>query len=378
MSELSVYHFPGLCYSENGRGILPRQYMSGHRYIILFLAKRVMHITTISDGPSPQIVSTVQREWNWGTLPSVFSSVKTSIGDKHVRILLPDESSYILELTIPSVVQPLQERAYIQQQLSSFIPEVLHANDWDFKEIASSGKEKKVLIFAPLKIAYDAIFKAVQDTGLPIEAVEPVAIAGKRYKNPIIGLAMKKDIEGRDEEVLNIIPQRELSSLSDDFVPEKGHTSPFVWIALLIAFILLGIGGFLWTNQKNSQTSQSTAQPTPTPEIASPTPEPPTPTKEPELNVSSLTVHVLNGTGLPWVSTTIANLLREKGFTEITTGNAETFDYTATVVRKKEGISGKLDTVITDILSEYTVEQSEPLTNDFPYDVLIIVGEKLE
>lgn len=351
--------------------------MFGSKTIILYLTPRVLHIATVSDGSPPQIVSTVQKQWNWSMLPSLYSFIKTTVGSNRVRILLPDEYSYVLELSIPATVAPHQERVYIHEQLSRHIPEVLHANDWDYKEITSKGTEKNVLIFAPVKVAYDAIYKAVQESDLPIEAVEPVAIAGKRNNNPILGLAMKKDITGKDEEILNVIPREDTEKSSDEFVPEHERTSPFVWIGLLIALLLMAAGGFLW--YRNTTPQQPVPTPEPTITEAPPTETPtPTPTEEPPLDVSTLDVNVLNGTGLPGVSSSVASLLRDKGFETITTGNADSYDYTTTIVRKKEGVSDQIYTILTDILSEYTLEKFDILTSDNPYDVLIIVGEKHE
>src|SRR3989344_910358 len=105
------------------------------QHIIIFISRGILHVTLVKKGPKPEILKTSRHEWNSNTLPRLFSDVKTAYGNHSIRILLADELSYLLELPIPPQVSPIQEREYIGQQLATYIPEVLHSNEWDFKEI---------------------------------------------------------------------------------------------------------------------------------------------------------------------------------------------------------------------------------------------------
>lgn len=354
-----------------------------HNYhIILFITRGVLHIVTIRKGQN-QIVKTVKSVWSSQTLPNIFSQIKASYGSQPVRILLADELSYLLELPIPPSVSSIQERSYIQEQLATHIPEVLHSHDWDFKEVFLKGKEKKVLVFAPVKLVYDALLKASQVSGIEIEAIEPIVLASKRHKNPVIGLALKKDLKGKDEQVLNVLPvpddEVDASSPEDE---ESKKSSGFLMIVLVAIIILVPAGGAWFYFQKNpAKTAKETQATTPSPQVVAPTETPPTvtetPTPEP-FDVSLLKVQVLNGTGQPGLSSQIQGRLIEKGFGEVTIGNAESADFKKTIIQKKTEVSDRIDSIISEALSEYTLEESDPLTDELAYDVLIIVGEKNE
>lgn len=353
--------------------------MFGHPITIVFLTKGIAHIASVTH---TRFVKTIRQEWNTQTLPKLFADIKSTAGTHPIRVLLADEFSYILELPIPPEV--VNKRLHIEHQLKIHIPEVLHQNEWDFKEIRPTSKEKKVLIFAPVKYIYDALLKASEATGIHIEAIEPVQIAGRRHKNPVVGLAIKKDLKGRDEEVLNVVPAR-YSATTDSISSEddtlKKSSSAKTWIMIGAVILLVGGCAYVIYTQftKPRTTTAPIEQPTPAAqESPSPLPQEETPTQiELPLDVSSYTVRVLNGSGEAGVSTTVKKLLEEEGFTQITTGNADNFDYNTTFIKHKDTIPNQILPRLKELLSEYTVEQSEYLTTDEPYDLLIIVGKKI-
>lgn len=355
--------------------------MFAHPTTVVFLTKGIAHITFVANA---RIVKTVKQAWDTQTLAKLFTTIKESVGSRAVRILLADEFSYILELDIP--IHVLNKRLHIEQQLKTHIPEILHSNEWDYKEIPSKSKEKKALVFAPVKYVYDALLKASEASGLHIEAVEPVQIAGRRHKNPVVGLAIKTDLKGKDEEVLNVIPTQYIASTNtspDDNEVEKNSQPYKIWIILAATLLLIVGCVYIIYSQftKPRNIPPSTEEPTPTIETSlsptSPPEETPTPTEEVTLDPSAYTVQVLNGSGVIGVSTEVKNLLEAEGFEKVTTGNADNYDYTATIIRHKSSVPSQIVPFLSEVLSEYDIEESDPLTTDESYDVLIIVGKKI-
>ncbi|MCC5265485.1 LytR C-terminal domain-containing protein, partial [Staphylococcus aureus] len=60
-------------------------------------------------------------------------------------------------------------------------------------------------------------------------------------------------------------------------------------------------------------------------------------------------VKVLNGSGTPGRASEVKDLLKEKGYEEILTGNAESFDYTTTEIQVKKDAKDIESTIIDDL-----------------------------
>lgn len=146
----------------------------------------------------------------------------------------------------------------------------------------------------------------------------------------------------------------------------------FILIVVIIGLALVA-GGFLFYNSRIKQVSE----PTPTPIESGQTPSP-APTLQAEVEVSSLKVQILNGTGVPGRAGEIKELLEKEGFKDTDTGNAKKYDYTDTEVRIKTVAPEAVFEKIKDALVNYTVIKGAALEDTDTYDVIIIVGEKNE
>lgn len=111
---------------------------------------------------------------------------------------------------------------------------------------------------------------------------------------------------------------------------------------------------------------------TPTPE---PTEAPPTPTPTVEVMRESVTIQVLNGTGVPGQANGVKALLEGKGYTGITTGNADTYDYTQSEIQISKDKSYLKDTILADVKSSLTDPKVTELPSDATVDVVIIIGK---
>ncbi|MBP9798012.1 LytR C-terminal domain-containing protein [Candidatus Woesebacteria bacterium] len=110
-----------------------------------------------------------------------------------------------------------------------------------------------------------------------------------------------------------------------------------------------------------------------------PTPLPskkPTPT--PSVARDELKVKLLNGSGTKGKATEVKEILEEAGFTDIVTGNADTFDYTKTEVQIKKESSDALSLIQNDLKDYVSISDAAELDEEETADIVIIIGTDFE
>ena len=161
---------------------------------------------------------------------------------------------------------------------------------------------------------------------------------------------------------------------------EKGRgPSSKIILTIVVVLLVLGaiVGGALYfqkgVTEDKPDESTNTAEMTP---VATPLPTAP----EEKVDLTTLNVSVLNGSGKAGEAGKVKNLLVEGGFSEdkITSGNADSYDYDETSVSVKGGLSTKvMDAVKTSLSDVYALTASEDeLEESSSYDIVIIVGSK--
>lgn len=167
----------------------------------------------------------------------------------------------------------------------------------------------------------------------------------------------------------------------------------FIYVGLFILLIALAIflgNRFLSTSQKQTPktvptvapsatpTPTSSATPSATPKVSpSPTGKlTPTPTGKAATS-SSLTIEVLNGSGVKGAAGDASDLLQKAGYTVSSTGNADSFDYTKTTIKIKKS-KASLGTQLKKALSaSYTVDPTlQTLAESSSVDAIVIVGSQ--
>jgi hypothetical protein len=108
----------------------------------------------------------------------------------------------------------------------------------------------------------------------------------------------------------------------------------------------------------------------------SPSPLPPTaaPTPTPSVTREKLKIKVLNGSGIRGKATEVRDILKDLGYQEILTGNADSFDFETTVIRTKPGEKEALDMIKADIKDYVTKAETEALEETDSSDATIIIG----
>ncbi|RJR28555.1 hypothetical protein C4564_04945 [Candidatus Microgenomates bacterium] len=145
--------------------------------------------------------------------------------------------------------------------------------------------------------------------------------------------------------------------------------------ALVAAFVSGGVYVYLnglneldkpFVNQGNADASP-TASPTSAP-TATPEPE--------EIDISKLSLSVLNGSGAIGAAGKAQDILEFGGFSVEHTGNAANYSFKSTTIQVKSnveaGVVSKLKTLLSD---SYKPEVGDTLPDSSKYDIVVTVGE---
>jgi hypothetical protein len=170
--------------------------------------------------------------------------------------------------------------------------------------------------------------------------------------------------------------------------PEKNKINPIYLFIPLLAIAALSIIIF-WPNLKDIFVSESQDQNTLTPqkqttdsatpkkEATSPAekkvPAESTKTKE-SINKEDLKIQVLNGSGEAGAAGQARDFLISKGYKVEGVSNAENFNYQKTTIQIKNSQKEVTDLLTKDLKERYAITVGSPLSEDEPFDVVIIVG----
>lgn len=108
---------------------------------------------------------------------------------------------------------------------------------------------------------------------------------------------------------------------------------------------------------------------------ATPTPRPTaTPSPTPAFAKEDLKIQVLNGGGVAGKATDVKEILSDKGYLDIITGNADNFDYEKTELQVKKSKSQAYLMVANDLKDYVTAPTQTRLAEDETADVVLIIG----
>lgn len=193
-----------------------------------------------------------------------------------------------------------------------------------------------------------------------------------RNLNPFVGLAMKTDIHGDDEKVLNL----EIKHLSlrpkTPIIGKKPPTNKhWFWLAVVLIFIGLIIFIIKTPISKKFYNSRSTITPTPINIIKKKT----NTTSSSSLELSSYKITLLNGSGKRGEAAKLKDTLEEKGFQIISTDNADRSDYQTTIVKNHFTVQTEFQQALDKVLKTiYTEIETETFSATEEADVVIIIG----
>jgi hypothetical protein len=333
------------------------------------------------------------KEYGWQkeTLGVVFLEIIKHFGTKDFRLLVSDNLCYLVKFAIPADTRKDEERDIVRSKLKEKVPEDFDDDEWDYKEIGEGERENSetinVLVCALVKDFFKTLKSAVRESGIVFEAVECETVAVSRDVNPLIGLALKEDLTGKDEKVLNITSLNVLRDMSVDHDAvgqengAKKSKTILILLAVLSILVLLAVVGARLLNWEiklimnndirgvDEETSERVENGLFETEPAE---------EGVFYDFSSVKVLVQNGTGVEGEAEKIGELLKTEGFGEIVAEDADDFDYNASVVIVKENVPEQAFFRIEDLMEEdYTIAKAnEYLDESYFYDIVIIVGRK--
>lgn len=113
---------------------------------------------------------------------------------------------------------------------------------------------------------------------------------------------------------------------------------------------------------------------------AKPTPIPtavplPTATPTPAIKKDTLKVKILNGSGTPGKAGDVKTVMKDKGYKDIVTGNADTFDFELTEIAVKKG-NEHLGSLVKSEITDYAkAAKITVLSNSETADIVVTVGK---
>lgn len=155
----------------------------------------------------------------------------------------------------------------------------------------------------------------------------------------------------------------------------RGLGGKIILIVIVLALIGAVVGGVMYF-QKGVSTPNEEVAPTQEPVRETPVP---TQVPEEEVDLTSISISVLNGSGIAGEAGKVKDLLSAGDFSEdnIETGNADSYDYEGVTISTKENTPETVYNTVETLLSDdYEVTLSEDnLSEDSEYDIEIIVGQ---
>ena len=189
-----------------------------------------------------------------------------------------------------------------------------------------------------------------------------------------------KEAPQSEEEKTEEAPFRSFSRLSEKNENKKSNIWFFIWVVLITFILGLAVitGVYYFTSNKeikplslnfNFKFGSPTTTPTPIPTSI------PTPTTEPA-DLTAYTVKILNGSGVTGEAAKLKAKLTTAGFKVGVTGNADSSDYTKTVIEaKKDANQDYIKALIEELKKSYEIEANiKTLPASDASDIIVIIG----
>ncbi|MCJ7827602.1 hypothetical protein MUP65_00440, partial [Patescibacteria group bacterium] len=322
---------------------------------------------------------------DFGELSQVLQAVKKELKISEARVLIPEEKAYLKLLVFDGNTELTREM--IRQKAQESIPEILKEGSFDWRHVDDRDGKKRVQVMMISEVYLKFIRQAAQGAGLKITAFESPSLSIARLVadkgptlilhkdgqtlvsiceggvvlesalveqedqveekinqlkehvqqnlglevhqtlsegiNPLVGLALKEDLKGQDEKVLNLPAQNALDNISsvqperqegrkmeeqpqmdpqvslrpDGVVSQPSKKGKTVLLGLVIVLVLVGLGvGGYFLLRKDEPVDEPLPLPSPPP-VVTPIIEPtdvPETIPTPALERGDLSVQILN------------------------------------------------------------------------------------
>lgn len=182
------------------------------------------------------------------------------------------------------------------------------------------------------------------------------------------GFIFQKEISNFSLLKNKIIDQKAINLKTKD---NKKQELIFFISAFLISFIAISLFSYFSPLEvfKKKKLSSFPSLPTPTPSLKI------TPTPKIFFNKASLKLKVLNGSGIAGKAGSIKEILKEKGYGEIITGNAENFNFEKTELQVKPSKKEAINLLKKDLADYVELKTIKNLEENSSADIILIIGK---
>ena len=223
-----------------------------------------------------------------------------------------------------------------------------------------------------------------EETPVNKEVVEEeVKTITEEKKETPVSVEVKPD-EIKSEEILKATESSpppppvsvSVSGVEPPSPPDQPSNRKFVWIGLSVLLICLAaFGVWMYLSNKPKPDEKKTEAATPT-KSTTEKPEP-TATSSAKISLDKYSIKVLNGSGIPGEASRLQDLLEKGGFEVGEVSNAQSYDYTDTIIQAKKAVEKIfLEKLRTLVGKSYVLGKDEPLASTSSSDVIVIVGNK--
>lgn len=158
-------------------------------------------------------------------------------------------------------------------------------------------------------------------------------------------------------------------SVPPEGLEKKGNP---IWWILIPGIFLLGalLGGIVFYIKGVNSTAA-----TPTPSSSPVVTQSPSPSPVSKADLAKYAIKIENGSGIPGAAGTAKDLLVKAGFSVSGTGNADTYDFTDTIIEVKSDVpAGFVSFLTTTLQSTYSVGKNVTLKDTSSDEVIVIIG----
>lgn len=187
-----------------------------------------------------------------------------------------------------------------------------------------------------------------------------------------------KESENIQEDLAKAVDEVQPAQVQAEKVEEpidQGKPTNPLWI-IIPGIFLLGalLGGIIFYQKSLNKSVTETPSPSPVNEM---TTSSPTPSDIPisQVNFAKYPILIQNGSGIPGEASNVSSILTAAGFSVSGTGNADSYDFTKTVIQAKADVPASFITKLSDTLSKtYVVDKPQSLPDSSTNEIVVIVG----
>ena len=203
--------------------------------------------------------------------------------------------------------------------------------------------------------------RVAQSTELPSRSAPPVEsapVAGQPVEPAASSgpLTDFKEKMSEEEQSLSNVP------------PKKNYMWPILFVFIIALALMAGI--FIYKQGVNKSEKVNVVSLSTTPTLV------PEPTKA-KIDLSKYPIKILNGSGISGEASRQKDNLEGEGFTVASIGNADSSDYTDTIIQAKEEVDKDFIAKLKSVLEKsFVVGEIEELPQDADSDVVVILGSE--